>query len=206
MRRMWQIWPGQRFPFTFSQERIFLGELEALAVKPTRADRDDVTVLLSLLRNGCSLEAARQFAPGLRPAPLLAAYRRLDRALVASLRAWDAIVADPTPKVWEINRVAAAKLFPAAIERLGMAADRSDRFAQAIAQVSRRMDAVKLTAEGVEQQCLLETPTSSRLRELSSALFCPTAACVYGDPLYRPDRLASLSPNRVGDLLVAGKS
>jgi hypothetical protein len=202
---MWQIWPGQMWPLTAAQEAAFVADLEARASKTTRHTRDDITALMSLLRCGCPLDAALQFAPGLRASTLLGAYRKIETKRSAAVESWARISENPTLAVWRSEHRSAGRILPVAIERLGSAAEddasRPGAFAKAVAQVQRRIDDTVATAAAIESRCELVHPTMPQLGSLASTLFNPIGSCVYADPFYLPDRSASLSPARVADLL-----
>lgn len=205
MRRMWQIWPGQLWPLTAEQEAALVADLEARATRTSRHTRDDITALMSLLRCGCELEAALRFAPGLRPAALLGAYRKVESRRSASVEAWQRIVADPTLPVWRVEHRAAGRLLPVAVERLVAAAgdevSRPGSFEKAVLQVQKRIEDTILTAEEIERRCAQVRPTLPQLGALATTLFNPIGSCVYADPFYLPNRVSSVSPARVSDLL-----
>jgi hypothetical protein len=201
---MWQIWPGQLWPLTPAQEAEFLSELEGRVTRVSRHTRDDVTALMSMLRCGTTLPDALGFAPGLRLPALLGAYRRMETLRAASAGAWSRIVADPTPQVWRTEHKAAAKLLPVAIERLaGSFEERTSpqQFVRAVQQVQHRIEDTVATATELEARLALLAPNLPQATTLASTLFNPLGTCVYADPFYLPDRVATVSPARVGDLL-----
>jgi len=201
---MWQIWPGTLAPATLEAERRFVADLEALVSRPSRATRDDVTALISMLRCGATVEEAFAFAPGLAAGKLLGAHRRIDSLRAVSVEAWSRIAAAPTQERWRADSRAAARLFPVAVERVAVALESDPsrrRLAEVVGQVQERMDQVAATARAIEKR-LVETPSSSpSASACAAALYTPHGACVFGDPFFVPDRVAALSPTRIGDLL-----
>jgi hypothetical protein len=206
---MWQIWPGTLAPASLAAERRFVADLEALVSRPAKVTRDDVTALISILRCGATVEEAFSFAPGLKPGKLLGAHRRLDSLRVASVDAWARIAANPTFECWRTEQRAAARLFPVAIDRVAVALEFDPsprRLVEVVQQVQERMREVGATASAIERRITEVPPSLPYAATLSSALFVPHGACVYGDPFFIPDRVASLSPTRVGDLLGEARS
>lgn len=204
MRRMWHIWPGNLRPSSLREEQQFVADLRSRASRPSKATRDDVTALISILRCGSTVDEAFAFAPGLKAARLLAAHVRLDSLRLASVEAWERIAADPTPARWRLDRRAASRLFPVAVERVAVALEADDsphRLADVVRQVSSRMDEVTATAVAIERKASSLLRTLPYASTLAGALYTPHGACAYGDPFFVPDRVAVLSPTRVGDLL-----
>lgn len=204
MRRMWQIWPGTLAPATLDAERRFVADLEARVSRPSRATRDDVTALISMLRCGATVEEAFEFAPGLAAGKLLGAHRRIESLRASSVEAWSRIVAEPTHERWRADRRCAARLFPVAVERVVVSLETDPsprRLREVVAQAHQRMVEVTATAAAIERRLDEVTGPTVYAATLAAALFTPHGACVYGDPFFVPDRVATLSPTRVGDLL-----
>jgi hypothetical protein len=201
---MWQIWPGQLWPLTVEQEAEFLAELEGRVSRISRPTRDDVTALMSMLRCGTLLPDALTFAPGLRLPALLGAYRRMETLRSTSADAWARISANPTSQVWKTDRRAAAKLLPVAIDRLTAAlADQPTgaNFERAVRQVQRRIDDTVTAAAELESRAAEMPAHMPQTGVVTSALYNPLGTCIYADPFYLPDRVSTISPARVGDLL-----
>lgn len=204
MRRMWQIWPGTLSPATLAAEHRFVADLESRAARPMRATRDDVTALISMLRCGATVEEAFAFAPGLAAGKLLGAHRRIDTLRTSSVEAWARIVAQPTHERWRADHRSAARLFPVAVERVIVALETDPsprRLKEVVGQVQSRMAEVTNTATAIERRLGEVAGPTAYAATLASALFTPHGACVYSDPFFVPDRVATLSPTRVGDLL-----
>lgn len=202
---MWQIWPGQLWPLTVEQEAEFVADLASMASKASRPTRDDITALMSILRSGCGLEAALRFAPGLRPAALLGAYRKVEARRLAAVSSWQQVAANPTLPVWKLERRSAGKILPVVVERLSGSSDdellRPGTFAKAVAKIQDRIADTSRTAAEIELRCARLRPTLPQLGSLASTLYNPVGSCVYADPFYLADRVSSLSPARVSDLL-----
>ena len=206
---MWQIWPGTLAPATLQAELGFVAELESRISRPSRATRDDVTALISILRCGATLEEALSFAPGLTAGQLLGAHRKVDTRRAASVAAWERIAAEPTHERWRADNRAAARLFPVAVERIVVALETDPsprRLKEVVAQVQSRMQEVTNTATAIEQRLSEVAGPTPYASTLAAALFTPHGACVYSDPFFVPDRVATLSPTRIGDLLGEARS
>jgi hypothetical protein len=204
MRRMWQIWPGTLSPATLRAERCFIADLESRISRPSKATRDDVTALISMLRCGATVEEAFAFAPGLTAGKLLGAHRRIDTLRASSVAAWSRIVDDPTRDRWRADSRSAARLFPIAVERVVVALETDPsprRLKDIVCQVQDRMLEVTNTAAVIERRLGDVSGPSAYATSLASALFTPHGPCIYSDPFFVPDRVATLSPTRVGDLL-----
>jgi hypothetical protein len=199
---MWHIWPGRLWPADAKSEAALVAGLRALVKRPSRATRDDVTALLSILRCGTTLEEAMAFAPGLRPAGLLAAHQKLDQLRRASAAAWDAIAADPTVPIWRANVKAASRIYPVAVDRVRAALEIDPRRLEtSVHQIQQRMDEMSAIALEIERRCAATPSTLPQAGALSALLFNPHGTHAYADPFFVPTRVAVLSPTRVGDLL-----
>jgi hypothetical protein len=201
---MWHIWPGTLRPASLLEERQFVADLRSRVSRPSKATRDDVTALISLLRCGTTVDEAFMFAPGLKAGKLLAAHVRLDSLRLASLEAWERIVADPTRARWRLDHRVAARLFPVAVERVAIALESDptpQRLRIVVGQVAARMKEVSAAASLIERKAAVVTQTLPYASALAAALYTPNKSCAYGDSFFVPDRVAVLSPTRVGDLL-----
>lgn len=202
MRMTWHIWPGQHWPLTSEQEHRFVEDLTSRATDANTPVRDDVTVLLSMLRCGTDLDQALELAPGLQPQlpHLLGAYRLLASSLQTATAAWErSLSADSSDLGAHADR--AARLLPAPVERLrSCAADPTAR--RHTAEVLReRIAATVEQARTIEVQCAALPPPSPAALKLGLQLFHPQIPGLYADPFYLPDRVSALSPTRVDSLL-----
>lgn len=204
MRRMWQIWPGDGSPCCAVAEAQFLADLFASSARPGRFTRDDATALMSILRCGATLEQALQYAPGLKPAALLGAYLAVDTSRQESQRAWDKLVANPTPAEWRKHQVRAGRLYPAAVTRISGELDRSKSaqgMRRAAAQVVGQMQQVTAAALEIEARCASVPVNMPQHEALSALLFSSHSPCLYNNSFYIPSRVSTLSPSRVSALL-----
>ena len=205
MRRMWHVWPGQWWPMLPTQEAEFISELETLAGDriATRVERDDVTALLNALRCGTSVEQLLVAAPGVHPGRLVASYRFLERHRAASEQAWLAIEADPTPATLHEMAALAGRLLPVPMHRILSARDHAlaERVTEAIAEATSQVHRQRVLAKGLEAVLEQHKETTEAGIEIGARLYNPMNPGVYGDAYFLPDRVASLSPVRVADLL-----
>jgi hypothetical protein len=202
MRRMWHLWPGQLWPFTLEQEAAFATDLRNAATRNSRSDRDDLTALLGILRCGCTLEDALRLAPGLRVNRLASAYNRLSENLDQARDAWTALtLCEPGEVGRYTDRV--ALLVPGLAGRVVAAArdDASEPFRAAVRSVVHQVEVTDARARQIEARCAACPPGSPTVVDLGAELFHPHRPGVYASPTYLPDRVATLSPVRVSDLL-----
>jgi hypothetical protein len=219
MRRMWQLLPGRHWPMLPSQEVVFVERITELAdgkkVKPVR---DDLIMLLTALRCGTDADLLIEHAPGTDPASLLACYKWIDGLRARSFRAWEAI--ESSPSIASVHRHApeAVKLLPipvrrivATIEGISTGTAKASSLPEAIADASAQMHRVLVRARGYEAELdrvvhgecdnMDVELVSRRAAEVGQRLYDPLTPGIYGDAFYLADRVATLSPLRVRDLL-----
>jgi len=200
---MWHVWPGQHWPFLRHQESAFLEELTVAAKKPAKYDRDDVTALLNALRCGTSFEQLKTFAPGVKAARLLGAYNTLEKGRAASVSAWSAIEEDPTLLTLRKHSAAAARMLPLAVHRALAASEimSKDSTTTSLATASAEIHRITVFAHGLESALLDLDPMDPAGIEIGCRLYNPHDPGVYGNAFYLPDRVSSLSPVRIREIL-----
>lgn len=201
------------------QEMAFVAELERRAGgKRARPKRDDLTMLLSALRCGTDAGHLFEHAPGTDPAALLACYRWVDGLRRRSAEAWEAIERSPGMASVHHHAPEAVKLLPIPVRRIvatieGITAGhhRSAQLAEAVAEASAQVRRVAVRAHGLEAELdriwhhnpddLTSTQAERATREIGERLYDPLAPGIYGDAYFLADRVSTLSPMRVRDLL-----
>jgi hypothetical protein len=218
MRRMWQLLPGRHWPMLAEQEGAFVDRVTELAagrkVKPVR---DDLIMLLTALRCGTDADVLLEHAPGTDPASLLACYNWINGLRTRSYKAWEAI--ESTPSIATVNRHApeAVKLLPipvrrivATIEGITSGTAKASSLPEAIADASAQMHRVLVRARGYEAELdrimhgEIDNDSSRvahRATDIGQRLYDPLTPGIYGDAYFLADRVATLSPLRVRDLL-----
>jgi len=205
MRKMWHVWPGQWWPMSPTQEQLFIAEIEAhtKGVASARVDRDDVTALLNALRCGTDFATLLTVAPGCKPERLLGAHRLLNRQRLQSEQAWYAIEEDPTPATLHAFAAHAARLLPIPVHRILSAREHAlhERVTEAIAEATSEVHRCRVLAKGFEAELEQHVPGSVTGVDLGAKLYNPMNPGVYGNAFFLADRVSSLSPVRVADLL-----
>ena len=181
------------------QLRARLGQGAALPLP----DRDSVSALLVLLRCGTPVEDALRLVPGLTPDRMLAAYDHLESARAVSVDAWRRIASEPSAHALLEHAEPASRLLPLATHlslARGMAA-RSEEARRVVAEIAAEVDRVQSLVCGIETSLASTRPGDARGVDVGSQLYNPLDPGLYSNPFYLPDRVASLSPIRVRDLL-----
>jgi hypothetical protein len=216
---MWHLLPGRHWPMLPEQELAFVVELERRAgTKKVRPKRDDLTMLLSALRCGTDAEVLFDHAPGTDPASLLSCYRWVDGLRQRSVNAWEAIEQSPGKATIHHHSPEAVKLLPIPVRRIvatleGVSAGhhRAAQLAEAVAEASAQVRRVSVRAHGLEAELdriwhhnpdeLTLSQTEKTTREIGERLYDPLAPGIYGDAYFLANRVSTLSPMRVRDLL-----
>lgn len=200
----WHPWPVDRsWPASSSEEVAFVAHLaDASSGESVRHDRADVTVLVTALRNGAAAPEVLAWACGIRPGRLLAAYHDLERRRADAARAWRRIAAEPTTSTLATRGPDAARIVPAAVGQMTrvMRNTSAAGLPLAAAKLQARMDEAARTVAAVERQ-LAEERDFERACRVGAQLFAPFAECLWAHPLFLPERVGQLSPQRVADLL-----
>jgi hypothetical protein len=201
------------------QEKAFVEELERRANnKKGRHKRDDLTMLLSALRCGTDADILFDHAPGSDAAALLACYRWVDGLRQRSMIAWEAIERSPSKATVHHHSPEAVKLLPipvrrivATLEGINAGHHRAAQLAEAVAESSAQIRRVGVRAHGLEAELeriwhhnpdqLTEQQADRTTKQLGERLYDPLAPGIYGDPHFLADRVSTLSPMRVRDLL-----
>lgn len=224
---LWHIWPARHWPSSAQEERRFVDDLTQRAtltageVRPF--ERGDLTAVLNTLRNGMSLDELLSVAPGVHIDRLLSAYRHIDAQRQQSYDAFHALCLTLNPTSLQAHRRAAATLMPVPTHHLTVAVhgdlaapdgpaetDDTSRadvdsylqrvelrrvdIAAVVAAVSR--DATQVEADLANRN----TSTDDRI-ELGRLLYDPFAGGIWSSPYYLPERVGTLVPARVRDLL-----
>jgi len=196
------VWPGQYWPMSALQEKAALAELRRRAGKPAGFDRDDVSAIVGILRCGADWDRVLELAPGLNLPALLGAYGKLDSGLRKSRKAWSLIVAHPTAGSLVRNASQAALILPVPVHRaLFVLEDSPDLLAQEVAALDYQVEENCRATRLVEAELQKYTPPSNAGISVGSRLFSSTRPGAYADPFFLADRVTTLSPVRVAELL-----
>lgn len=199
---LWHLWPGRHWPLTHAEEAAFAAELAALTSgRRPKATRGDITAVLNALRCGLSVQELLLVAGGLKPNRLLVAYQELDRRLQSSAASWAAIVNHPTIATLTEHAPNAARLLPVPVHRILSAAAYApahllrDDISHAAAEVAK----VGAAALALEQRLPRLDPDHAI--EAALGLYHPYFPGLWGHPYFMPNRVGTLVPTRVRELL-----
>jgi len=201
------------------QETAFVERITELAAgREGKPERDDLIMLLTALRCGTDADLLVEHAPGTDPASLLACYNWIDGLREKSMKAWVAIEQAPSMATVDRHAPEAVKLLPIPVRRIVATIDgitsghaRADSLAEAIAEVSSQVHRTRVRAHGFESELdrimhgategLSEIEAAIRANEIGQRLYDPLTPGIYGDSYFLADRVSTLSPLRVRDLL-----
>lgn len=166
-------------------------------------DRDAISVLLTILRCGTPLDEVRRLAPGLDLSRLSQAYHVLESARARAVKSWEYIEEHPTSTaLWE-HAERASLVLPVVTHTVLSKTMRPDSatVATGIAEASAEVHRVRVLALGVEAALDNFEPGDPKGVDLGAQLYNPVNPGIYGSSFYLPDRVSSLTPLRVRDLL-----
>jgi hypothetical protein len=199
--RLWQILPGQLWPMDIVQEKAFYSELVHITSKAAKFDRDDVSLLLAALRVGTPLSKVLEIVPGINPGSIRGAYEKLDEARLASLDAWIRIESDLSNTSDKKCMSKMRKVFPLAYEKLNSCIGDEKELKVEMQQIVDSMNRVRELSTSLEAIIKRHNPKDPVAIKIGTELFNPYNPGIYGNSFYTPDRVSSLSPIRVRDLL-----
>jgi hypothetical protein len=201
-RKIWHTLPGQHWTMLKHQENMFVLELQNYATKTKKFDRDDLTLLMTILRCGSNIEEVKKQIPGVKFNRVLNAYNYLKNKLEESIESWQEIKENPDLATLHANAKTAAKLLPIPIHYALSAQSQHLETAviDSIAYSSGKISAVTVNAHAVEKKLENLKPGSIEGIELGRKLFDPYSPGIYASPYYKPDRVSSLTPLKVKEL------
>lgn len=219
MRRMWQILPGRHWPMLPDQEKAFVDRMTELAKgRKSETQRDDLIILLTALRCGTDADLLLENAPGTTPESILAAYNWIEKLRQRSVSAWIAI--ENAPSIATVQKFApeAVKVLPIPVRRIVSTIEgitngtfHARMLPESIGEASAQIHRLQVRAHGFESE--LESihynnnkkgsneMLQSKANDLGQRLYDPLAPGIYGDAYFLPNRVSTLSPLRVRDLL-----
>ena len=164
-------------------------------------ERRDVTVLITALRGGQTLDELLAQAPGARPHRLLAAHRELDGRLLLAEHAWRTIAIDPIPETFATFAPCAAELLPAVISHLSGYQHHAARLAHAIGDAAEQVNRTTRRVLVLERRLAESVRDPERARELGTLLYDVYGNGAWSLPTFLPPRVGTLVPLRLGALL-----
>jgi hypothetical protein len=196
-------WRGRQTPCTAEEEQLLVHDLEVLCGEGSvdEFERRDVTVLITALRGGLTLDQLLTQAPGARPHRLLAAHRELDGRRLLSEHAWRTIAIDPIPETFATFAPCAAELLPAVISHLSGYQHDAVRLAEAIGDAAEQVNRTTRRVLVLERRLVESARDPERARELGTLLYDVYGNGAWSLPTFLPPRVGTLVPLRLGALL-----
>lgn len=204
---LWHLWPGRHWPASRDEEVAFVTGLTELGAssrpRRPRPERGDMIAVLNALRCGIALDDLLRAAPGLGHRRLLFAYQELDRLRLESLTAWSRIVARPSMDTVVSEAATASRLLPVPVKRIVTSASLAggSALADTVGILVDEMNHVSMRVLEVERQLSLVVAPSEEGVALGRQLYDPYRSGLWASPYYRPERVGTLTPLRVTDLL-----
>ena len=215
-KKMWHLLPGQYFPMTLEQEREFVQKLKSLAAeskKKGKHNRDDLTLVLTALRCGSSVESMLTMAQGSNVSNIYAAYLDIENKRLLSYNAWVALTTDPTIGNLNKNLIKIKKIMPYIGSELStLKIDynnnmiNKDGLENKIKNIEINVKKVTLIADEKEREItsLLNSGNIidvNKKIEIGTLLYDPISPGIYGNNFYLPERVSTLTPVKIRDLL-----
>jgi len=205
--KLWQVLPGKLRPFFKEEEAEFINSLKNLSGSKGY-DRDDISVLFACLRCGSPINNLLNIAPGLLPGSLLGGYNKIEKSLSQIYNCWEDVLLEPIllrEKKVQKNLV---RLLPVIRDHANKSEFYTNinvlerEFNYMLANIKK----TKLLAEELELEVLELERRGKDSINIGAKLYNPYNPGVYGSPYYLPDRLSSLTPIRVRDILGEDKA
>jgi hypothetical protein len=202
--RFWHVWPSRRWPLLPDEERVFVRRLKRLAAGCTSTTidpRGDITAVLNALRCGLSADQLVELAPGISPADLLTAYTTLERLLREARKDWVAIMASTEIGTILTHAPSAARIAQVPVYRILATAEHAPSVLPVLlTQLATDTTATRARCIAIEEAIGAASSADERI-ELSWLLYERQHPALWDDPMFVPERVGELTPNRVRDLL-----
>ena len=208
-KKIWHVWEGRSWPMLPEEEVQFVSDLknrvnqDSIGKKPsnTTFDRGDVTTVVNALRCGVTAQSLLLQAPGLSPSRLLAAYTKLNKSRLESVKAWESILEEKTIDSLLANKMKAQRIMPIALNRLLVSSQQSGvrGLMETCDSVQRASSSINQTA--VELEEILRSVRHVDRVMLGCKLYNPYEPSIWGDIFYMPERVTTLMPVKITDLL-----
>ena len=215
-KKMWHLLPGQYFPMTLEQESEFVHKLKSLAAaskKKGKHNRDDLTLVLTALRCGSSVESMLSMAQGSNVSNIYAAYLAIENKRLISYNAWLSLTNEPTIGNLNKNLIKIKKIMPYIGSELSdLKIDYNNNMVKKegveskIKNIEINVRKVTLIADEKERELtsLLNSGNIidvNKKIEIGTLLYDPISPGIYGNNFYLPQRVSTLTPVKIRDLL-----
>jgi len=213
---MWQILPGQGFSMSLEQERVFVLELKERSVdskKKGRYNRDDLIIVLTALRCGTSVDILLKMAEGSDVKNLYISYLKLEEKRLKAVEAWNDLILYPDYAHVLKNKNSIKKIMPFVGSKLDdivleveSESIKKEQMLDKIMYIASNVTKVSMLASSKENELSdfinkRNNISEKKAIEIGVELYDPIRPGIYGNNFYLPNRVASLTPMRVRDLL-----
>lgn len=213
---MWQILPGQGFPMSLEQEMEFnleLKERSKSSKKKGKYSRDDLIMVLTALRCGTLVDDLLKMAEGCDAINLYISYQKLEEKRIKSVDAWNDLILNPDYTHILKNKNNIKKIMPFIGSKLDdIVLDvksenlKKDQMLDKIMELASNVTKITMLANSKENELKDYLKKKNKLSEkkaieIGVELYDPIRPGIYGNNFYLPNRVASLTPIRVRDLL-----
>lgn len=195
----WTTWSMARgYPLTSSEEAALIIDLEKFEPIENPIDdsvitsRNNISLLMTILRDGSSIKTCHEIAPNINPADLLAAYNDIRKKLENAKAAWQRILC--RPDTYEENKTEAYKVLPHIINAVSNAkpCERQSLLAEMAELVASYTDHIL----SLEETCIDITNSSKILYSLGKS-----SQPLWDHNFFLPNRVGQLTPTRLAFLL-----
>lgn len=204
---LWNNLPGRHWPMSAREEQEFLEELRRAVSSTKRLHRevcrDDVSLLMSVLRNGVSFAELREYVPGASPALLVAVYEMLEGLRRRSAEGFEVLLNAKSLNEVMLSAPEASLLMPLPSRHLAEAARMGDAAYRAeVEQVRAAVEKRSSEAQSIERALLLlaDRADPGWAVQQGRKLYDPYVGGIWSEPFFLPPRVGTLVPERVADL------
>lgn len=198
----WTTWSSARgYPLSADEERKLIDEFRNFTgTKPARdpkvlTDRQVASLLLTLIRDGGTLEDLTAITPQLNPTTLADIYDRVQTRLDAARKAWNAVVADPNNATEHLDDVARVLPQLANILRSKEGEDTTDL----VQRMAAKVDATTVQIDEIEHE--MHRVITDLERDNKHYSLVRAASCLWNDNMFLPERVGQLTPTRLAFIL-----
>lgn len=198
----WTTWSSARgYPLSATEEKELIDECRAFAgPKPARntkvlTDRQVASLLLTLLRDGGTLDDLQATTPNLDPRTVADIYDRIQHRLNNARNAWQTVTEKQAADQDQLYKVATVLPQLANILRSNVDEDCADL-------ISRMTQKVTAATEQINEiEDAMHTGATELERCNRHYSLVRAASCLWDDTMFLPTRVGQLTPTRLAFLM-----
>lgn len=197
-------WPGRGWPLGAEEEKLFMVELRKRASGTktnSNISRDAVTLLVTALRTGSSVDDVLTVAPQIDVGALVKAHRYLQRRMRTSANAWRAICENPEETVKKNSLENMSLLLPQTANRLKGTLTTKDAFKNVVVNEERLINEIRQRYNTIWATLAQMSSPEKTSFFLRSELYHPDRECLLTNRHFLPQCVAELAPLSVASLL-----